>query len=391
MILKSDKKCNICQSYSLSSIGKAGLKDNSVTSDARLCKGSFEVYLCSDCHHLQKVYSDENLKKIADIYSSYKAHYLSGGDEHFIFPVDGPPQPRTQYILSKCLESLPDTGKLLDLGTGTGAVLKSAGKLLKNWSLYAYDIDRKCEQYILNLPNVISFTHSTLENLPNEKFDLIVLWHTLEHISSPVDFLKRIKPLLSSKGHVLLQVPDVMRTPYDLTVIDHCSHFTQNSLSNAFLKAGYSLVLNGNSWIHNCLTSLLKPGTPNGNIGRKKALADLGHNYIEWINLNIKHFENATKDSDYVLFGNGMASVYLLGQLSHKPSAIMDEDERKSGNYVEGVQVLNPIQVTAGAKVIFPFPLDTAKTITDKLIKTYGNMGWDFILPVPFKESISTV
>jgi len=387
--MKLDLKCNVCGASELTCIGKAGLTENAVTSDARPCLFSFDIYCCTNCHHLQKIYSENDLKKISKVYSTYDAHYLSDGDEHFIFPSDAPPQPRTQYILNKCLTVLPKQGKLLDLGTGTGAVLKSAAKILTDWKLFAYDIDCKCEQEILKLPHVVSFTHSSLDNLPDEKFDLIVLWHTFEHVPSPVDFLIDIKPFLSDRGHVLLQVPDVIRTPYDLTVVDHCSHWTQNTLINAVNKAGYSVALDGQSWIHNCSTLLLKSSLTNDPIHSEKGSASIGSDYVKWINSNLKHFENSTKETDYVLFGSGMASVYLIGQLSRRPLAIMDEDERKSGHYVEDIQVLRPGQIPSGKKVILPFSAGMAMTIKNKLENVYREKDWKFVLPLPFKNIIT--
>ena len=47
------------------------------------------------------------------------------------------------------------------------------------------------------------------EKIPTTKpFDIVVLFHTLEHIIDPVILLKNIKKLLKPKGKVLVEVPN---------------------------------------------------------------------------------------------------------------------------------------------------------------------------------------
>lgn len=380
-------KCNLCQSTQLKRLGYVGHKPVSITSDSKLCGLQAIVYYCSSCQHLQKHHTLDVLNIIQKIYQHYDPHYLSFGNEQLVFPENLSPRPRTYHALEQCLPYLPIKGKLLDIGTGNGAVLKSAGKLLPQWDLYALDVSDKHQETILRLPNVVGFAAMSIENLPGEKFDLIVLWHTLEHIPEPVETMRQLRSRLSDAGSVLIQVPDVARTPFDLAVIDHCSHFTPRTLMQLCHSAGFDVRLDGYDWIHNCLTLLLSSGG-GSKVGPDRFEPDVSPmRYFEWLNRTLTLFEDYTKDRDYVLFGTGMASIWLLGQLSRRPLCIMDEDSRKAGNHIEGIPIHMPDETPGGIHVVMPFTYANGKKIRDKLQNRYqAQKRWHFLLTEPLNQ-----
>jgi SAM-dependent methyltransferase len=262
---------------------------------------------------------------------------------------------------------LPARGVLLDYGAGDGAVLKSAGKLLPEWELHALDIADKFREEILRLPCVVAFTSGDPAQLPRAHFDLVVLWHTLEHVPEPAGMLRSFHRWLKPEGQVLVQVPDVERNPYDLGVVDHVSHFTNATLRSCARKAGFEIATDGHPWTHNCLTLLL--GHPElvteSALGPSTVAAS--SDPFEWLNAQIQFFVGRVGNSSYSIFGTGMASLLLAAQLPGSPQCFLDEDDRRVGGEINGIPIVHPLKLQATIPIIMPFLAETARAIAHRL------------------------
>ena len=382
--------CFACQHETVQELGRAGIRAGSVTSDSWPCALEAIVHFCPRCGHLQKHYAAATLAAIDQIYRNYAPHHLAQGNEQVVFPEGLPPRPRTWHTLEKCLPTLPRLGRLLDMGCGNGAVLKSAGALLKGWELHGYDLNDKHREAVLRLPGVVSFTSGSLARLPCREFDLVVLWHTLEHIASPLGPLAELRDLLKPGGCLLVQVPDIERTPFDLAVIDHTSHFSRRTLEILCRQAGFEVALDGTPWIHNCLTLLLRKSdrpTPAVTTADAAALAS-ARACFEWYNATVRRFEESTRSGDFAIFGAGMGGIALLAQLSRRPVCILDEDQQREGSALEGVPILPPRRGAAGLKVILPLaPANAARIAAKVLSSTPAASTWEFIMPAPLTSN----
>ncbi len=374
--------CLLCLSGNVKELGNVGIRPVSVTSDSNLSPRYAKLYFCKDCGHIQKLYDEDTITAVSCLYDNYNPHYLSDGNEQLVFPGDLPPRPRTYHVIEKCVSLLPKTGLLLDIGTGNGAVLKSASKLLPEWRLSAFDINNLYEKDVSKNLNFDAFYCEKLDNIPVEKFNLVVLWHVLEHVDNPVNLISNLKDKLKDDGYMLVQVPDISRNPFDLAVIDHRSHFTINRLIEFFHLLGFMIVANGNNWIHNCLTLLLKKG------GSRKDKTSSGIEYssaeihFNWLNEMIDNFEQAIKGSDYAIFGTGMASILLFGQLSMPPLFFIDEDTRKEGRSIKNIPIVAPGNIKdSNLNIVMPFLHDTGLNIAQRLQEKYAAcVSTNFIL-----------
>ena len=360
-------QCCMCGSSRVVDQGRVGVAPASVLSDARRLDHASRVYRCDDCSHWQKFHTPADWSVISAVYSNYQGHHLSKGVEQVVFHPGLPPRSRSFHALEKCLGSLPAQGQMLDYGCGDGAVLKSASQLLKNWQLDAYDISDQYQGLIRAIPGVRDFFALKPESIPNKKYDLVVLWHTLEHVSAPTDELRALRRFLRPSGKILLQVPDVERNPFDLGVFDHVSHFTQANLISCASRAGLEVVADGYDWTHNCLTLLL---------GEKSGRSDVvtggsDARVLEKLNQRIARCCSAVQSGPYLLWGSGMASLLLLGHLPHPPLFLVDEDQTREGNAVGGVAIKHPRSITSAPTVILPFPPATATTIKDRALREY--------------------
>lgn len=361
--------CALCNSTALINLGKVGIRDFSVTSDTQLCACTPDIYLCSNCNLLQKNYLEDQLALILNQYTRYTPHHLSDGREQLAFPVDGAPLPRTALALQQIKPLLPLSGRLLDFGTGNGTLLRSTAAQLTDWTFDAFDISNSLAEDVRSLPQLNNFFTGSIDNLPTEQYEFITLWHVLEHINTPVDALRRLGQCLTATGLILLQVPDVARNPFDLAVVDHSVHFSKAKLCDTVQAAGFEILLDGESWFHNCLTLLIRRSNEPL---RPLSTAHNGDpaNYVAWLKETCDSFEQIAAEGNYAIFGTGMASIWMSSQLSGKAACFVDEDRSKQGKSFLGTPILEPHQIPSGSNVLLPFLPEAGELIISKLAFT---------------------
>ena len=92
--------------------------------------------------------------------------------------------------------------KILDFGCGWGGFLK---KTIKAKSLSGVELRKECIFYIKkNIKKIV--VSDNLNNL-NEKYDIITMFHVLEHIPYQIETLKELKKKLTKNGKVIIEVP----------------------------------------------------------------------------------------------------------------------------------------------------------------------------------------
>jgi 2-polyprenyl-3-methyl-5-hydroxy-6-metoxy-1,4-benzoquinol methylase len=98
--------------------------------------------------------------------------------------------------------------------------------------------------------------HTLLDEIPAEpSFELVVVQHTLEHLSNPRETLSRLAAATVPGGLIYVSVPNLPRLPehgdFDYIASDkHISSFTQTSLGALFALTGFELIAHSNdpSW-----------------------------------------------------------------------------------------------------------------------------------------------
>lgn len=365
--------CVACGAAALAPLGPVGLRPGSVLSDSRPCAIAARVEVCQACGHLQKRHDEADRRAIAALYADYRAHHLSRGSEQPAFAAGGAATPRTQVALERILPRLPLRGRLLDFGCGNGAALRSASRLLPGWELHGAELDAQHREEVLAIPGVAGFHSGAVvpADVAAGGFDLVVLWHVAEHLTAPVEVLRSVGALLAPGGLVLVSVPDVQRTVFDLSVLDHVSHFSVAALARVLGRAGYAVEEDGSAWLHNCATLLCRRGEGGGLEPKLPPAPDgawpEGRACVEALRATVEQFEARAARGPYALFGVGMASLWLLGQLSRAPAVLVDEDPARQGQAVGGIPVVAPDGVPAGLDVLLPFAPPTARALAARL------------------------
>jgi 2-polyprenyl-3-methyl-5-hydroxy-6-metoxy-1,4-benzoquinol methylase len=98
------------------------------------------------------------------------------------------------------------TGHILDIGAGTGHFLKIMQD--KNWEITGIEVSEKAREFASTHFGITLFPGNQRRLLPTANFDVITLWHVLEHLHNPgtywEDFVKMIKP----GGTLIIALPN---------------------------------------------------------------------------------------------------------------------------------------------------------------------------------------
>lgn len=129
------------------------------------------------------------------------------------------------------------TGSLLDVGAGTGDFLKAAQN--KGWTISGVEPNQKARE-IANEKNLQ--LKESMEDVLNEKFDVVTLWHVLEHLPNLEASIQKIESLVAEGGTLIIAVPNFNSrdakhyknfwAAYD--VPRHLWHFSQASMRSIF-------------------------------------------------------------------------------------------------------------------------------------------------------------
>ncbi len=136
---------------------------------------------------------------------------------------------------------------ILDFGCGWGGFLRN----VKNYkSLSGIELRNECINYIRK--NIKKIDISDNLNSFDKKFDIITMFHVLEHIPYQIKTLKLLKSKLKNKGKIIIEVPhaeDFLILQEELKEFknfifwsEHLILHTYKSLKSILLKAGFKSV-----------------------------------------------------------------------------------------------------------------------------------------------------
>lgn len=147
---------------------------------------------------------------------------------------------------------LPEKGRVLDIGCGTGLFLKRARH-------FGFDDCVGIDPNKLYLPcyenldgirfHSADFESLELDDLGND-FDCMSMWSVLEHIYDPIKFVRRVTTLMKKDGIFLIFVPNtnalstrLFRGQSPIFVWKHVTYWTAESLNYFMEKMGYKVEL----------------------------------------------------------------------------------------------------------------------------------------------------
>ncbi|HRH59137.1 MAG TPA: class I SAM-dependent methyltransferase [Chitinophagaceae bacterium] len=168
------------------------------------------------------------------------------------------------------------TASLLDLGAGTGAfasVMQQAG-----WQVTALEPDATARENALKHHGMQLHEMEILMQLQPKEFDVITLWHVLEHVHLLHEYVEQLYTVLKDDGCLIVAVPNY--TSYDATLYKeywaaydvprHLYHFSPLSVQQLMQQHGFAIVQHKPQWFDSFYVSMLseKYKTGSGNLLR---------------------------------------------------------------------------------------------------------------------------
>ena len=144
-----------------------------------------------------------------------------------------------------------NTTRLLDIGSGIGIFPFKMSKQ-KSWKVTSLEPDEESSKHIRKNLNIETINNEFLKaNFKGRKFNFITLNKVIEHIESPLLFLKKAKKLITKNGVIYVEVPDGISASKlgkdrEEFMIEHLHVFSKKSLSNLINKAGLKVKLIAN-------------------------------------------------------------------------------------------------------------------------------------------------
>ena len=135
-------------------------------------------------------------------------------------------------------------GNLLDIGAGTGDFLLTAKQ--NGWNTIGVEPSEKAKGIAIN--KGIKFSDSTQE-LESHSFDVITMWHVLEHVPNLEIQIRELKRLVKPNGTIIIAVPNYKSydanyygkfwAAFDVPI--HFWHFSKTAIQLIFEKENIKL------------------------------------------------------------------------------------------------------------------------------------------------------
>ena len=229
-----------------------------VSSDCRPLGCAADIFYCPDCSFVQRLRSQEWKAECARIYETYFAYPQPGNLEvktAFSDKMGG--QSRSLVVLEHLdREGIVNrSGKWLDYGCGHGHLLVRCQQMFPDMKLFGTDVSRHSEKSLERLEGI---TFIPYKQISDRKYDVISLFHVLEHAEDPVALLATLRECLNPGGILLIQVPNHVANHYDLLIYDHGTFFSKQTINFVLTAAELGLLILSDRWIRKEITVICK-------------------------------------------------------------------------------------------------------------------------------------
>ena len=135
-------------------------------------------------------------------------------------------------------------GKILDIGAGVGDFLAFVKQ--NGWQTIGVEPSQKAKEIAIR--KGVDFANET-SDLENHSFDIITMWHVLEHVPNLENQIKELKRLLKPNGSLIIAVPNFKSfdanyykehwAAFDVPI--HFWHFSKTAIKLLFEKENMKL------------------------------------------------------------------------------------------------------------------------------------------------------
>lgn len=142
---------------------------------------------------------------------------------------------------------LREDAALLDIGSGNGLFLNEC----KNMKIQAEGVEKFIDsKFAQNSSPKVYALDIESDELPDNDYDCVTLYHSLEHLDEPSMVLQKLRRVLRRDGLLLVQVPNIDSWQFrlfkgrwfHLFLPYHRIHFSAGTLKGLLEKNGFSII-----------------------------------------------------------------------------------------------------------------------------------------------------
>ena len=175
--------------------------------------GEHSIHKCSSCR-MEYVNPMPSVQLLNDFYSSYED--VRAGTEVLKRNASKNVDRLIQY-------GLTTQSKLLDYGSGKNIFVSGSGE---NW--FAYDPHTR---------------NNDISVLRGGYYDIVTVWGVLEHVTDPLDLVRRLYALLKKGGYLVMTTVDIDGViPYRFKPPEHLTYWTREAVSSLFKLSLFDLI-----------------------------------------------------------------------------------------------------------------------------------------------------
>lgn len=175
--------------------------------DLFLSQEHFSVFECDSCHLLFTVPRPSS-EKLGSYYKS-ENYYSHQENKKGLIPTiyESVKSVNVRHKVKLATEGLSQ-GSVLDIGCGVGDFLSAL--MEKNWKIVGIEPDVDACSIAEKRLGVKPLSPSEYDSLPDQSFDLITMWHVLEHVEDLHFQISQLHRLLKPGGRLLLALPNYL-------------------------------------------------------------------------------------------------------------------------------------------------------------------------------------
>ncbi|MFB9863008.1 class I SAM-dependent methyltransferase [Rufibacter immobilis] len=224
--------CPICS--------KTEFKNFLVVQDKSVSQESFVIVQCTNCQ-LKFTNPRPNEESIGPYYASEA--YISHSDTSKGLLNKTYRLVRSMAVKNKVelVNRLSGKGEILDYGSGVGYFLQACQK--EGWKVEGFEPNEAARKQTEEKLGKALF-QEPLQELGEERFDVVSMWHVLEHVHTLNETLKTLVNATKTGGHLVIAVPnadsyDAKKYGADWAAYDvprHLYHFNKASMQRLLKK-----------------------------------------------------------------------------------------------------------------------------------------------------------
>ena len=297
-MLEKLKECPVC--------GHNHFKDFKTCKDYTVSKELFNIVSCESCG-FKFTNPRPTQETIGAYYKSEEYVSHTNSKKGIINTIYQIVRKRTLKEKVSLINSLvPNKGKILDMGCGTGFFLQACKN--DGWKISGIEPDEDARK--LAKQNTDSVINADIFCCYDEldAFDIVTTWHVVEHIHKLNESIAKVNQVLKSGGIFIIAVPNPGSKDAEMyqenwaayDVPRHLYHFNQSSINQLLQKHNFELIATKPMVFDSYYVSMLSEK----NIGRD---INKGINYF-------KAFSNGLKSNNWAKENNNNYSslIYIF-------------------------------------------------------------------------------